>query len=183
MVKKQKTRPPKTLKCSKSKIIRNRKREVHIMLILWQYGNFPDNLEIYRTFWKLPDNLVTCQTIWKLSRPSIISRLNGKFPDKTKTFQKIQKHSRQSGNFSDNPEPFQKLQWFSRQVLDIIDKSMFSAKTFWTRKLSGEQCFRAPYVFLSLSYIPTFLHSYIPTFLHSYIHTFLRFYILTFLHS
>ena len=105
------------------------------MLILWQYGNFPDNLEIYRIFWKLSDNLVTCQTIWKLSRPSILSRLYGKFLDKTKTFQTIQKRSRQSGNFSDDLGTFQKLKGISKQVLDIIDKSFLSTKTFRTRKI------------------------------------------------
>ena len=75
-----------------------------------QYENFPDNLEIFQTFWKLADNFVTCQKIWELSKPSILSRLYGKILDKTETFQTIQKRSRQSGNFPDNPETFQKLQ-------------------------------------------------------------------------
>ena len=95
-------------------------------------------MDTFQTIWKFsrhsgyfPDNLVTCQKTWKLY---ILSRLYGKCPDKNETFQTIQKHSKQSGNFPDDQETFQKLQQFSRQVLDIIDKSRFSAKTFRTRK-------------------------------------------------
>ena len=111
-------------------------------------------MENFQAIWKLsrhsgnfPDNLVTCKKYWKLSRPSILSRLYKKFPDKTKIFQTIQKHSRQSKNFPDNPETsviFQTSYGYNRQ------KYVQCKKFPDAQKLSGEQCSRAPYVFLSM---------------------------------
>ena len=66
-----------------------------------QSGKFPDIL--YRQFSNLKE-------IFEVFRPSILSRLCGKLPDKTKTFQTIQKRSRQSVNFPDDPETYQKHQ-------------------------------------------------------------------------
>ena len=98
----------------------------------------------------------TFQTVWKFSRHS------GKFPDKTENLQKIQKHSRKSGKYPDDPETFQKLQWFSRQVLDIINKCMFSAKTFQTRKnFPGSNAPALPMYFCLWSCV-TYHESYVP---------------------
>ena len=79
-------------------------------------GNFPDNMETFQTIWKFSrksgnfrDNLVTCHTIWK---PSILSRLYGKFPEKTRQFRNVQ----------DNLKTFQTIQRLSRNFSDFTDK-------------------------------------------------------------
>ena len=133
---------------------------------------FLDNMETFQTIWELsrqsghfPDDLETFQTIGKLSRLSILSRQSGNFPDNTETFQTKQKLSRQNRNFPDNPEMFKtiwKLSWSSRNFPEtpviFQTSSGYNEKKYVPRKnfpdaqkLSGEQCSRAPYVFLSLA--------------------------------
>ena len=98
-------------------------------------------METLQTIWKFsrhsgnfPEKFVTCQKIWKLSMPSIL-------PEYTENFLPKPKNFRQFKNVQDNLETFQTIQKLFRNFSDFLDKfrmkknkSMFSAKTFWTRK-------------------------------------------------
>ena len=120
----KKTRPPKTLKCSRSKTIRPRKlkssHHVDLMRSAWY--------ELFSVLCLIVLDLEHFKVLGSLVFLKL-SRRPGKFSDNLESFRTIWKHFRQSDNFPDNLESFHTIWKVYRQPGNFIDHQKLSRQS------------------------------------------------------